>query len=576
MKKKINKFLPAIIVAAVLLVSLLITQIYAVSVKISLENLRSQSPADEYSQLTEDTSLGSQPSFLSLSLAKLDKGQSIKVVSKGENWSEVVVFFKDEVKKGYIKTSLIGDSTNETIYAQSISFEKNGIKAFVGETVDLSPKITPSYSNENIKWASDNSKVAKVEDGKVTLLAQGETYITATTEKCSNKIKVTVTENPSKFAFKINEITVNDGEKFSLDRYLETDSAKGKNVKWSSTDSTVLNVNGSDLSADSEGSAVITATSGDKRAHCRVKVRNKNKNAEKPLEMKNIYGNSKNVHPSVVSFDEEWNGYRYWAAVTPYEKCDDIYENPHIYASNDLQNWETPKGFTNPLEPVPENYAFHDTYNSDTELVYNTDTNKLECWWRYYSKSQRKVVIYRKTTSDGVHWGAKEAMFTADIKKLDLLSPALVYEDGLYKMWTINPNKDFDIEYRESKDGKTWSNSRKIKLEYENPKLSSWHLDVIRTPKGYEMAVSAFKTGTGNRLVMNLYYAFSADNETYTKGRLLLTPSRGENKWDSRGIYRSSLLYANQKYYLFYSGIDDDSNPMGVGLISGNNVFHMQ
>ena len=36
----------------------------------------------------------------------------------------------------------------------------------------------------------------------------------------------------------------------------------------------------------------------------------------------------------------------------------------------------------NPLEAVPDDYEYGISYNSDTELVYNSDTDTLECWWR--------------------------------------------------------------------------------------------------------------------------------------------------------------------------------------------------
>ncbi len=301
-----------------------------------------------------------------------------------------------------------------------------------------------------------------------------------------------------------------------------------------------------------------------------------NVNAAKPLKIVNAYGNIKNYHPSVLYFKNGWNGYKYWMAYTPYENCSDYWENPHIAVSNDMVFWETPGNFKNPLEPLPDDYKKGISYNSDTELVYNTDTKNLECWWRNYNRNTGFVSLRRKTTANGIKWSSCENMLVFDLYKEDALSPALLYENGIYKMWSINQKAGFAIEYRESRNGKNWNEKRKIDMEYENPVYSNWHLDVIHTPKGYEMSLSANLKGTNIRTVMPLFYSYSPDNTEWSKAKLLLNPSSDKNAWDNKGIYRSCLLYAEDKYYLFYSGISKKSGPSGIGVISGSNVFQMR
>lgn len=373
-------------------------------------------------------------------------------------------------------------------------------------------------------------------------------------------------------SFASQSYSVDEYETLDLSKELEADSA---DLKWFSSNEKAVSVNNGIVEAKDEGASIIYAYANGKSAECAVNVRAINGHAEKELNIINAYGNKKNYHPSVLYFKDGWNGYKYWLAHTPYENCNDYWENPHISVSNDLKNWTEPKGFSNPLEPVPENYEHGIIYNSDTELVFNDDTQFLECWWRFYNRTDSKVCLKRKTTADGVHWSAEEDMLVLKMGQEDALSPALLYEDGIYKMWAVNFKKGYTVEYRESKNGKDWGEARALDIQFENPIYSSWHLDVIHTPKGYEMSLSANLTGTNNRTVMPLFYSFSPDNITWTKARTLLAPQTDTGNWDNKGIYRSCLLYADDKYYLFYSGINTKTGPVGIGMISGNNVFHM-
>ena len=71
-------------------------------------------------------------------------------------------------------------------------------------------------------------------------------------------------------------------------------------------------------------------------------------NSKYKLNLTSVYGDVEAYHPKIVSFDKEWNGYLYWMSYTPYPDSDEQKENPHIVGSNDLINWEVPKGLVNP------------------------------------------------------------------------------------------------------------------------------------------------------------------------------------------------------------------------------------
>lgn len=283
------------------------------------------------------------------------------------------------------------------------------------------------------------------------------------------------------------------------------------------------------------------------------------------LNITNAYGNDSAYHPKLISFDISWNGYKYWLCFTPYPNGDDSKENPHIVVSNDMVNFKEVEGFKNPLEEKPKDYLRSDTYFSDPNLVYNSDTKELECWWRYSSNSKDKAMIYRKTTKDGINWSEKQIVLASKKSNRDYISPAVVYEDGTYKMWYVsNP---YTIYYQESKDLINWTETQKIDVNYEHKDLRAWHLDVVHTKGIYKMVVSAFLKGK-NRLTMNLYYAESLDNKKWTVAKKVLSPSKGK-RWDNRGIYRSCLFEVDNQTYICYSASSKQKQE-GIGIVKFN------
>lgn len=518
----------------------------------------------------------SSPFALGFPKGTVKEGAEIKVLASDEEWSKIVAFSDKKIKTGYVKTEKLGELTEGTVQTSLLEFENSIITLNLNEQQELRPILKPYYSNEKIEYTSSDNNIVSVENNIITGVAQGSAVITAKSASLTKELTVTVVSSPADIQFSAATIYIDKGNSENLLNQIVCESKDKYKIEFTSSDDDVIKINGSKASAVGEGEAKITVTAGSKTAQCRIIVRSIAGNSSAELKMPNAYGNQIDYHPSVEYFENKWNGYTYWCAFTPYEKCNDYWENPHILASNDLVNWETPAGFSNPLEPVPSDYEYGISYNSDTELVYNSDKNQLECWWRYYDYRNMTVSLCRKVTSDGVHWSEKEVTMSSNpLNKHDFLSPALVYENHTYKMWAIDLKQGYVIHYYESADGIKWTEPKIINVEYENPNRRHWHLDVIHSPKGYEMLLSAFPKDSSDHLHMSLYYAFSKDNETYSKARLILEPRTGTSKWDNQGLYRSSLLYANNKYYCFYSGINTKTGPVGIGMVSGDNPFHM-
>ena len=292
-----------------------------------------------------------------------------------------------------------------------------------------------------------------------------------------------------------------------------------------------------------------------------------------PLWLPSYEGDVQATHPSVLYFDTAWNDYHFWIAYSPYPQGDDRKENPHLLASNDGVHWQRPAGFCNPLDGTPEGYQKGVVYNSDPELVYNSDTDELECWWRYVNDSLDQMILYRRRSGDGVYWTEKECMLQTVRSQDDRLSPTLLYENGVYRMWSVGG--DCSVQYNEYSPGTGWSATRSVALRYSSDTLSSWHLTVRHTEKGYEMLMAASDANATPypRSRMSLYYACSKDGKDFGTAERVFSPRKGS--WFNRGLYRPAFAMVNGKYYVYFSGISG-TNWQGIGLLVGEDIHTLR
>lgn len=289
------------------------------------------------------------------------------------------------------------------------------------------------------------------------------------------------------------------------------------------------------------------------------------------LEIISSYGDNEAYHPKVITFDKKWNGYKYWMSYTPYPGGNSGYENPHIAVSNDLVNWYAPNGENKSLDEVKNKYK-KKRYNSDAHIVYNKDKDIIICYWRYVDDTNESVTIFKRETKDGVTWTDKEkVLYSKNRHKKDYVSPAIIYDEGIYKMWYVNVCNT--ITYAESTDGSKWTDKNKISFKYPS-KLDTWHLDVIKTDKGYEMITVAYdKWHNHNR--MDLYYTYSTDEVNFGDAIKIFEPERGTLNWDNSGIYRSSMIYLDGMYYLYYGAVGVTAE-RGIGFAYGKNVTDLK
>lgn len=130
---------------------------------------------------------------------------------------------------------------------------------------------------------------------------------------------------------------------------------------------------------------------------------------DSPVPLTTYDGSNTTTHPSVVDMKlaagvDEWNGYRWWMADTPYDvnaPAGSTIENPCIWASNDRITWVEPAPGLNPLDPDPG--PTEGGYNNDTELVWDPEGQRLIAYWR---KAPQEL-IRASTSTDGVTWSPR-------------------------------------------------------------------------------------------------------------------------------------------------------------------------
>ena len=162
------------------------------------------------------------------------------------------------------------------IEASSVMLNNKSYKMNVGDTVELVATVLPENAmNKTVTWSSSNTKVAKVNDGKVTALEKGETTITVKTHN-GKTASCTVTVNeiePSSVMLNNKSYKMNVGDTVELVATVLPENAMNKTVTWSSSNTKVAKVNDGKVTALEKGEATITVkTNNGKTASCAITV----------------------------------------------------------------------------------------------------------------------------------------------------------------------------------------------------------------------------------------------------------------------------------------------------------------
>lgn len=164
---------------------------------------------------------------------------------------------------------------------ESIKFDVSSKTLKIGDSFQIKATVTPA--NSKVVWKSSNTSVAKVENGKVTAVGDGNAEITCSdsTGYIYAKCKVTVYQKET-ITLNQSSVTVTAGSSCKLTANKANPSTV---IKWSSSNLSVASVTNGIVSGLSAGTATITASdsTGKIKATCKVTVNKQTNNGSVSL-----------------------------------------------------------------------------------------------------------------------------------------------------------------------------------------------------------------------------------------------------------------------------------------------------
>lgn len=265
-------------------------------------------------------------------------------------------------------------------------------------------------------------------------------------------------------------------------------------------------------------------------------------------------GSGQATHPSVLYFENGWNGWKYWMAMTPYPASDEGAEDPNVLVSNDGWTWQVPDGLTNPID---DQLGKPNPHNSDTQLVM-APSGEMYLTWRMVDRPNGKTNrIFLVKSTDGVHWSEKEEIWTGEPQ---FMSQALIWTGENWRLYGVAnggglPNR---VVFYESPDLKTWSAPNTVNFQ---PELASgqrlWHIDVQLYDGEYIGLVHIIP---GSVKKGNLYLLRSKDGISWERSD---TPIISHEESGYPNLYKSALVPHGSgndlTFELYYSGFSDSS-----------------
>lgn len=258
-------------------------------------------------------------------------------------------------------------------------------------------------------------------------------------------------------------------------------------------------------------------------------------NAVTNLSISTYDGSGQQVHPSVLYCATAWNGYKYLMAMTPYPQGNNNYENPSMRYSNNMITWEQITGQPDPIIAAPANLS---DFHADPNIYLNDSALHL-----FYTFNNGTIYNYHTTTTDGITWTTPIYMIGLN----NVVSLSFLFNGSGWEAWGITyPGRV--IKHYTTSDLITWTEGDPI-FGVDISGYTPWHPEVKLYDGQYQMLLLE---GDGNRL----FYLNSTNGIEWCadENNPVLTGSgNGTAKWDEM-LYKSSFIYRDNLFYVFYGG----------------------
>lgn len=264
------------------------------------------------------------------------------------------------------------------------------------------------------------------------------------------------------------------------------------------------------------------------------------------------------LHPSILSIPQGWNGYKYWMAITPLPYKSDMsgdstYENPTIYASNDLVSWIVPGGVTNPVIAKPAI-----GYNADPVLTLDLDGSTI---WLTYKVELSQTHFVTVSSVDGFKTISDPIILLSFNPVSDErgISPTILAdkENNQYVMWYVNMNVSPATLVRRtcSTMTGTWSGGEVCNITMPTGRYL-WHIDIKKLGEVYYILIQDSSTN-GGAIGSRFLFGTSSDGITWiVANQTLMTPIYNTPVSE---IYKGTILPTitdkGIAFHLWYSAI---------------------
>lgn len=181
-------------------------------------------------------------------------------------------------KAGDLETTCTVTVVKKAISVRSIVLDKTTATVTEGDTLELTATVNPDNADDKtVTWSTSDATIATVDNGVVVTLKPGTVTITATAggKKATCTVKVEERYIPvTEIVLNYTEATIHVGETLELTATILPENATDQTITWKSSNTKVAAVRRKIVTGIAEGTAVITAKSGDGvEATCVVTVK---------------------------------------------------------------------------------------------------------------------------------------------------------------------------------------------------------------------------------------------------------------------------------------------------------------